>query len=169
MLQIGQLQNNFNPTGTLKWIGIRPARRSNMLVLNEASVEPGIGIIGDRFKGTSKSKRQVSLVQAEHLEVIAKLVNLDRVAPEMLRRNLVVAGINLLALKGQQFKIGDALLEYSGLCHPCSRMEEMFGKGGYNATRGHAGILARVIKSGRFTLGDEVSVEPPLQKCDEIK
>lgn len=162
MMQIGDLQNNFNAVGTLQWIGIRPARRSNMLVLKEASVEPGSGIVGDRFKGTVKSKRQVSLVQAEHLDVIAKLVKLERVPPEMLRRNLVVSGINLLALKGQQFRVGNALLEYSGLCHPCSRMEEIFGRGGYNATRGHAGILARVIEAGRFSLGDEVSVLVPL-------
>jgi MOSC domain-containing protein YiiM len=48
---------------------------------------------------------------------------------------VLVEGINLLSLKGKQFRIGEAVFEYSGECHPCSRMEEALGAGGYNAMR----------------------------------
>jgi MOSC domain-containing protein YiiM len=65
-------------------------------------------------------------------------------APATLRRNLVVSGINLVALKGQRFQIGDAVLEGTSFAHPCSRMEEVLGQGGYNAMRGHGGLCARV-------------------------
>ena len=65
-----------------------------------------------------------------------------------LRRNLVVCGVNLLALKGQCSGGGAALLEWGGECHPCSRMEEEFGPGGCNAVRGHGGIDAGVIEGG---------------------
>jgi MOSC domain-containing protein YiiM len=75
----------------------------------------------------------------------------------MLRRNLVVRGLNLLALKGHRFRVGAALLEYSGECHPCSRMEETLGVGGYNAVRGQGGIIARVIEGGPVRLGDPVA------------
>jgi MOSC domain-containing protein YiiM len=68
-------------------------------------------------------------------------------------------GINLLALKGRRFQIGEAVLEGSGLCHPCSRMEEALGHGGYNAMRGHGGLTTRIVRSGRIALGDPV-VEP---------
>jgi MOSC domain-containing protein YiiM len=72
----------------------------------------------------------------------------------MLRRNIVVSGINLLALKDKQFHLGGALLEYSGACHPCSKMEAALGSGGYNAMRGHGGITARVLEVGRAAIGD---------------
>ncbi|BBF82035.1 MOSC domain protein [Asticcacaulis excentricus] len=71
-----------------------------------------------------------------------------------LRRNVVTSGINLLALKDKRFQLGVAVLEYTGECHPCSRMEEIFGVGGYNAVRGRGGITARVITGGRFRVGD---------------
>ncbi len=77
-------------------------------------------------------------------------------APALLRRNIVVSGINLLALNGAQFSIGGALMEGTGHCHPCSRMEETFGPGGYNAVRGHGGITARVLSGGVVRVGDPV-------------
>jgi MOSC domain-containing protein YiiM len=75
------------------------------------------------------------------------------------RRNIVVRGINLITLKGKRFRLGKALLEYSGECHPCSRMEENLGEGGYNAMRGHGGITARIIESGLIRNGDAVVIE----------
>ena len=54
-----------------------------------------------------------------------------------MRRNLVVSGINLLALKDRRFRVGTALLEGSGECAPCSRMEVVLGPSGYNAVHGH--------------------------------
>ena len=68
----------------------------------------------------------------------------------------MVSGINLLALKDREFKIGSATLKMTGLCHPCSRMEETFGSGGYNAVRGHGGINACVITPGVIQLNDKV-------------
>jgi MOSC domain-containing protein YiiM len=142
--------------GRLAWIGLRPTRRAPMLTVETGRLEPGRGLEGDRWAGAPTGGRQVTLIAAEHLAAIAAYLGLDGVPPERLRRNLVVAGINLLALKGRRFRIGDALLEHSGECHPCSRMEEELGPGGYNAVRGHGGITARVLEGAAIRIGDLV-------------
>jgi MOSC domain-containing protein YiiM len=147
--------------GQVVWIGLRPARREPPQVVDAVEAREAVGLIGDRFSGTPQSKRQVTLIQAEHLDVIALLLNRGSVDPSALRRNIVVRGINLLALKGARFKIGAAEFAGSGACHPCSRMEETFGPGGYNAVRGHGGITARVIQGGWIRLHDEVRLLQP--------
>jgi MOSC domain-containing protein YiiM len=86
------------------------------------------------------------------------MLGLDDVDASVLRRNIVVAGINLLALKDCIFSIGNAHLKMTGLCHPCSRMEQALGPGGYNAMRGHGGINATVVRDGQINIGDDVSV-----------
>jgi MOSC domain-containing protein YiiM len=143
--------------GKVDWIGVRPQRREPMIVVETVEAREGRGLTGDRFQGGATSKRQVTLIQAEHLPVIAQLMERGHVDPALLRRNIVVRGINLLALNGATFAIGGAVFEGTGPCHPCSRMEETFGPGGYNAVRGHGGITARVLTSGLIRVGDSVS------------
>jgi MOSC domain-containing protein YiiM len=147
--------------GRLVWIGLRPERRAPVVEATQALLEPGRGLLGDRWRGSASGARQVTIIAAEHLRAIAGFLGLAEVAPARLRRNLVVEGVNLLALKGRRVRIGGALLEFSGECHPCSRMEEEFGPGGYNAVRGHGGITARVIEGGRIATGDVVLPLPP--------
>jgi MOSC domain-containing protein YiiM len=113
----------------------------------------GKGLQGDRYQ--SSGKRQVTLIQAEHLTVVASVLGTP-VNPATLRRNLLVSGINLIALKNARFRIGEALLEGTGPCEPCSRMEDSLGPGGYNAMRGHGGITARVLEGGWIRTGDAV-------------
>ena len=115
------------------------------------------GLEGDHYAGRSGS-RSVTLIQKEHIDAVASLLHKEKVDPAELRRNIVVSGINLLALKDREFKIGTAVLKMTGLCHPCSRMEENFGVGGYNAVRGHGGINACVISTGIINLQDKVEV-----------
>jgi MOSC domain-containing protein YiiM len=74
------------------------------------------------------------------------------------RRNILISGIKLFALKGKQFAIGYAIFEYSDECHPCSRMEAALGKGVCNAIRDQGGIKAKVIKSGVLKQNDAVVV-----------
>ena len=141
--------------GVVVWIGARPARRETMRVEPIALLEAGRGLVGDRY-GNDGGARQLTLIEAESLAAIASHLGLGQVAAEDLRRNVVVSGINLLALKGRRFRIGAALLEATGECHPCSRMEEILGAGGYNAMRGLGGITARVIEGAAIRIGDAV-------------
>jgi len=141
--------------GRLVWIGLRPARREPMQVVQDARLVTGRGLAGDRYSRLDGG-RQVTLIEAEGLRAAAGYLGVDAVAPDAVRRNLVTEGINLLALKGRRFRIGEAVLETTGECHPCSRMEETLGVGGYNALRSHGGLTARVLQGGVVRLGDPV-------------
>jgi MOSC domain-containing protein YiiM len=178
-----ELRETLPRPGRIEWIGLRSGRRGQVDSVRQAEAHSLVGLIGDhgraapgRLKALNGAsgevgatgvqpaalgglsslmpgKRQVTLIQAEHLSVIAALAGLEGVTPEQLRRNIVVSGLPLLALKDRRFKIGDVLLEGTGECHPCSRMEEAFGPGGYNAVRGHGGITARVLEGGLIEVG----------------
>jgi MOSC domain-containing protein YiiM len=141
--------------GRITWIGLRPVRRAELTSVAEVIADTRQGLVGDRYNGRS-GLRQVTLIQQEHLAAIASHLGLEQVAPEQLRRNIVVAGINLAALKDHHFRLGSAILAWTGECHPCSRMEEAFGPGGYNAVRGHGGITARVIEGGTIAIGNRL-------------
>lgn len=131
-----------------------PARR-----IEATTALAGIGLADDRLgqRGEAElSTRQVTLIQHEHLAVIAALAGVPAVDVLALRRNLVVSGINLVALKNARVRVGGAVLEIVGPCQPCSRMEEAVGPGGYAAMRGHGGMTARVIEGGAIAVGDTV-------------
>lgn len=140
--------------GRVEWIGLRPARRATMPPVPSAVLDPAEGIVGDRYRSATGGARGVTLIGTEQLAAIASYLGRDGVEPEELRRNVVTSGINLMALRGARFRLGTAVLEGTGECHPCSRMEEILGVGGYNAVRGTGGITARVVGGGEVRVGD---------------
>ena len=137
-----------------------------MKSLSEVFASSETGLDGDRYQGQT-GKRHVTLVQEEHLAVIRSCSESELVKPEDLRRNIVISGINLLALKSRVIEIGTAQLEVTGLCHPCSRMETNLGAGGYNAMRGHGGITARILSDGTIKVGDFLRTAPPNENTEK--
>lgn len=175
--------------GKLEAIVLRPAPRVDATFATSALAIKGLGLHADRRgidllqKLTSEqqvltlanfelptllanqhvrlpSNRQITLIQAEHIALLAQWMQLPNLLATTIRRNLVVSNINLLAIKPlfkhQQhyLQIGDVLLEITGACTPCSRMETLLGAGGYNAMRGHGGVNAKIIRGGLLTVGD---------------
>jgi len=158
------LSQRFPRAGRIEAIHLRPARLAPVLTVDAAELLAERGLAGDRSAARAPSrpgggKRQVTLIQAEHLPVIAALARVDAVDAVALRRNLVVSGINLLALKNARLRVGAALLEIVGPCAPCSRMEEVIGPGGYAAMRGHGGMTARILEGGAIRVGNVVRVD----------
>lgn len=153
-----ELFDTMPQIGTVEWIGLRPEKKADLIEVINVNVNLDNGLEGDHYKGTN-GKRQVTLIQKEHLDAVASILKKDKIDPSFTRRNIVISGINLQALKEQQFSIGDeVVLETTGICHPCSRMEQNLGPGGYNAMRGHGGITTRVIKAGTIKKGDSVKL-----------
>lgn len=154
------LMETFPIEGRLEWIGLRPGRRAPLQSMNHVEVIADHGLAGDHKAHRAGGKRQVTLIQREHLAAVAQLLKREGIDPALLRRNLLVSGINLLALRGERFRIGMVLFEGTGPCEPCSRMEEVLGAGGYNAMRGHGGITARVLVGGVIAVGDALTFAP---------
>ena len=156
---IPELLNTRHFVGRVEWIGTAPEKGAPQEVQESVELVGGAGIRGEHhFRENSTSKRQVTLIQHEHLPVVAALMGRDNVDPGELRRNIVVSGINLASLHSQTFSIGGAILKGTGDCVPCSLMEETVGIGGYAAMVGHGGITCVVVESGIVSVGD--SVEP---------
>ena len=157
MPSLTELFETLPQRGVVQWIGVRPTRKGPLQIKDQVQITVENGLEDDHYS-RGGGKRQVTLIQAEHLAAMASMLDVETIEPDTLRRNLVVSGINLLALKDKEFQVGSATLSYTGLCHPCSRMEEALGPGGYNAMRGHGGITATVIAPGVVAIGDEVKV-----------
>ena len=157
---VARLLATLPQTGTLEWIGQRPARREPLVSVLQAELKTDSHLVGDHARPKADGKRQITLIQHEHLAAVAGYLGLAApLDPGHLRRNLVVSGLNLLALKNRQIRIGDeVVLDITGECHPCSRMEEELGAGGYNAMRGHGGLTAHIAQGGRIRVGDVVRV-----------
>ncbi len=154
MSELRALMRRHPFPGRVAWIGLRPARLAPIITPTEVEVTE-TGLVGDHHKAASP--RALTLVQAEHLPVIAALTQTE-VTPEMLRRNIVIAGINLTAIRHDVLQLGTARIKLTKPCAPCSRMERTIGPGGYNAMRGHGGWYAEVIAPGTVNEKDALTV-----------
>ncbi len=165
------LTRAFATTGRLDAILLRPGRDLQVQSVAEVQAIAGRGLDGDRHaeraaRSADGGKRQVTLIQAEHLPLIAAWAGRASVDPALLRRNLVISGINLLAARSPlqrhplRLRIGGAVvLLLTGPCDPCSKMEAALGPGGYNAMRGHGGMTAQVEAGGTIAVGDRVWID----------
>jgi MOSC domain-containing protein YiiM len=160
MMTMDELMQQFPREGRVAWIGLRKARKAEPQPVDIVEAVSGKGLLGDHTSARKEpsAKRQVTLIMAEHLATAASVLGIEAIDPKLTRRNIVVRGINLQSLKGKRFMVGDAELQLTDECHPCSRMEENLGAGGYNAMRGHGGWCAIVVSGGEIRLGDAVKV-----------
>ncbi len=143
--------------GKLEWIGLRTERRGEIQVVERTNAIAGLGLEGDhRCLKKPGSARQVTIISREYIHQVAQQLGLDFIDPALLRRNLVISGMNLNLLRFQRLQIGEAIFETSALCDPCSRMDENLGKGGAAAMFGYGGLCAKVIQTGLIAVGDQV-------------
>ncbi|WP_256574415.1 MOSC domain-containing protein [Pseudomonas sp. HAR-UPW-AIA-41] len=156
-MNLQELIANVPQIGTVRWIGVRPAREAPMLEIDAVEARRDAGLTGDHSRPGANNSRQVTLIQWEHLHVISALLGKPVTATD-LRRNIAVSGINLFSLKNRRFRLGQAILETTGWCQPCARLEARLGSGTFQAVRGHGGITARVLQSGIIRLQDQLSI-----------
>ena len=77
--------------GKVDWIGIRSEKKGEISPIESVLVEKNSGLKGDHFKGSPSGKRQVTLIQNEHLTVLANILGKKSIDPKLTRRNIVVS------------------------------------------------------------------------------
>lgn len=157
MKKFDELVMGAPQVGRIEWIGLRPKYMSPLEGVELAEAVVDRGLIGDHYAETGGSDRQVTLIQHEHFAVMSGILN-RKVEPGQTRRNVVVSGLNLSVLKKAKFQVGNVVMQATGNCAPCSRMEANLGPGGYAAMVGHGGITARILIGGTIRVGDSVSI-----------
>ncbi len=145
------------PAGTVSWIGVRPKRHEPLVSVESVQAVATQGLEGDhRMDKTPGSGRQVTVISREFIRQIEQHTGLSDISPATLRRNIVVEGVNLNALRHQRFRVGGALFQATELCDPCTRMEEALGVGGFAAMLGYGGLCAKILESGAINVGDSI-------------
>ena len=126
--------------------------RQPMSPVTSARAIENLGLEGDRH-AKRDSKRQVLLIEAETLEKLELRMG-------EVRENITTRGIDLMKLPiGTRLSVGEAVLELTGECEPCNLMDEL--RPGLRETlKGQRGMLARVTRGGKLSVGDEIRVEP---------
>lgn len=147
-------------TGTLLAIHITAHEGGDLLAPDSATLETSRGIVGDRYYG-GEVHCNVTLVQEEFiLDTTAELG--CEYQPGITRRNLTVRGIDLNALIGQRFRVGETLLEGTELCEPCGQMNRTIAPGARDLLKERCGIRATVLQGGSIAVGDTITlVEAP--------
>jgi hypothetical protein len=152
--------------GTVEAIVVAPEAEAAMHQVDRAVARAGRGLDGDRYfdeRGTFSNAHgrgyDLTLIEAEVLD------SLDlpggRLAPEAARRNIVTRGIDLNALVGGHFRVGDIECFGQRLCEPCAHLERLTaatGKPGTLRALIHkGGLRADVLSDGEIRIGDEIA------------
>ena len=128
--------------------------RQPMKDLDEAMAVPGAGLLGCRHSRPG-NERAVLLVESETLHEFG-------LEPGEIKENITTQGIDLKVLKpGAQLQVGETvLLEVTGPCAPCRRMDEI-RQGLQAELQGRRGVNARVAVGGKIRPGDEIALVKP--------
>ena len=152
------------PTGALREIYVAPERGGPVRRVARAEAVAGRGLVGDRYHdGTGSFSRwpgrgrEVTLVDAAALADAAREWGVEVSAGEH-RRNLVVSGVPLAALRGVPFQIGAVRFEGVRVCAPCKYLVRVTGQDAvFDALVGRGGLRAAVLSDGEVREGDAVS------------
>ncbi len=147
------------PTGSVVEIWLAGVAAAPMDRMPEVEAVPGRGLAGDRYAAGGGTwarypdlEKQVTLIDRDDVAAVAADVGADLV-PGDTRRNLVTAGVDLPALVGRWFAVGDALLFGMKRCPPCTHLERLTGARLVKAMLHRGGINAAVFAGGWIAEG----------------
>jgi MOSC domain-containing protein YiiM len=134
-------------------------------VVSQSSVRavPGRGLEGDRyFNGVGtfspqpqKPDYELTLIQQEHIEKFAAVSPIPFTAHDA-RRNLVTVGVDLNALVGREFRVGDVLMRGIRLCEPCNYLAKQTSEAVLRGLVHQGGLRAQILSEGEIRVGDRL-------------
>lgn len=151
-------------TGTVDSIHVASEAGADPEPREHAEAVAGKGLRGDRYfenAGTFSTKdeertRDVTLIEAEALEQAEADYGVA-FEPGVHRRNVTVRDVGLNNLVGEQFRVGDVVVEGTELCEPCSYLEQKLEqKGVQDALVHRGGLRCAIVEGGEITVGDDV-------------
>ena len=147
--------------GWVEAVAIADRAEAPMQQVTTAQAIPGRGLDGDRYANhlgtfTPRSGRgsgyDLTLIEAEVLDELT-LPDGQRLGYAEARRNIVTRGIDLNALVGRRFKVGDVECVGRRLCEPCAHLERLTHKGVLRKLIHRAGLRADILTAGTITVG----------------
>lgn len=150
--------------GSVERIHIAPGMGGDPEPRESVEAVAGRGLEGDRYyegEGIYNEREDlepsdVTLIEAEALEAAARDYDVD-LDPGAHRRNITTRDVALNHLVGERFRVGEAVLEGTGLCEPCSYMERVADQpDAMTALEHRGGLDARIVESGSIGVGDDV-------------
>jgi MOSC domain-containing protein YiiM len=118
-------------------------------VVDTVEAEAGRGLDGDYHS-------DLTLIAAEALDGLREDTGIE-LSGEQSRRNVLTRGIDLNALVGRRFRVGEVEAVGVELAEPCTKLRRLSGEPGVLRGLVHrGGLRADVLSSGRIGIGDEV-------------
>ncbi len=149
-----EYKNAYFKPGRVEWLIFTPVKRGELVPAEYLLLTREDAIDGDHKRSP---RRQVTLIQQENIDQVAAFLELSSVDPKLLRRNIVISGINLEGFQEKNVKLGDeVVLKITGPCAPCEMMEKNLGNGGYTAMCGNGGYTCIIVEEGKIHSGDPV-------------
>jgi len=141
-----------------------PRAAADAVARKTVTARPG-GIDGDRYQtetGTFSTNprrvgQDITFIEGEALaELSARGVTL---APEQARRNVVTSGVNLDALIGKRFRVGEVICFGQRRCEPCAHLERLTEPGTLRGLVHRGGLRADILQAGTITVGDTIHLD----------
>jgi len=148
--------------GRVDVLALAAAAEAPMIVVGQAIARAGRGLEGDRYfdaRGTFSdpygSGNDLTLIEAEVLDALS--LPAGALAPQEARRNVVTRGIDLNALVGRRFAIGEVQCIGRRLCEPCAHLQRLTVPGTLRALVHRGGLRADVLTDGVIRAGDRIA------------
>ncbi|MHC3993269.1 MOSC domain-containing protein [Thiomicrolovo sp. ZZH C-3] len=147
---------------------IGPEAKTALESVSSVTAVAGRGLVGDRYyfgRGSfnapqfDPSVREVTLIAAEAIAECNRRLG-TTLLPADFRRNIVTEGIDLTALKGRRFRIGEVTLRWVRSAPPCRYLSRLLGEEMMAGLKGIGGIRAVIEIGGTINEGDMVHVLP---------
>jgi MOSC domain-containing protein YiiM len=119
----------------------------------------GKGLEGNRYffaDGNAPAGNAITLIAAEAIEALEAEHGISITAAES-RRNVLTRGVDVNALVGKHFRVGEIECYGVELCEPCKHLESLTKPGIIKGLVHRAGLNADILVDGEIAVGDDVT------------